>query len=144
MQNQTNLIIGVSARGAWNQDEGGKTMNTLVRYSTKLSLAGVVAAILTLGPAQAFHKGVVHGGGGGGADVTLDWNNLINVPADIADGDQDTQLDATGIEALVGEHTVDFDTLDDLECTTDQIARFVGDNWVCDGAAKTVVVTSRT
>ena len=31
----------------------------------KLILAGVVAAILTLGPAQAFHKGVVHGGGAG-------------------------------------------------------------------------------
>ncbi len=52
-------------------------MNKLVRYLTKLSLAGVVAVILTLGPAQAFHKGIVHGGGGDGADVKTDWNNLV-------------------------------------------------------------------
>ena len=33
-------------------------------HLTRLSLAGVVTAILTSGPAYAFHKGVVHGGGG--------------------------------------------------------------------------------
>lgn len=65
------------SKGKWKQDAGAKTMNKLVRYLTKLSLAGVVAVILTLGPAQAFHKGIVHGGGGDGADVKTDWNNLV-------------------------------------------------------------------
>jgi hypothetical protein len=40
-------------------------MNKWVRFLAKLSLAGVAAAILTVIPAHAFHKGVVHGGGGG-------------------------------------------------------------------------------
>ena len=41
------------------------------RYQTKLLLAVVVPMILTLGPAHAFHKGVVHGGGGGGPGESI-------------------------------------------------------------------------
>ena len=43
----------------------------MYRYQTKLLLAGVVAVVLTVAPAQAFHKGVVHGGGGGGPGESI-------------------------------------------------------------------------
>lgn len=80
--------------------------------------AGVVAAILTVGPAQAFHKGVVHGGGGGpGEDIqTLDSLAPCDpgqVPKKQGDGNNwsceaDTVLDQAGVEALgfvTGAHT---------------------------------------
>ena len=38
----------------------------MYQHQTKLLLAGTLAVFLTMGPAHAFHKGVVHGGGGGG------------------------------------------------------------------------------
>lgn len=43
------------------------------------------------------------------------WSNLPGIPADIADGDD------------VGN-----DTLANLNCTTDQIAKFDGINWICE------------
>ena len=50
-------------------------------HLTKLILAGVVAVILTVEPANAFHKGVVHGRGGE-AIQTLD--SLVCAPGQIA------------------------------------------------------------
>ena len=76
---------------------------------TKAAKFLIIATMVSffVGPAHAFHKGIVHGGGGGGADVTLDWNNLINVPDYIADGDDDNQLTDTEVLNIVGPHTTD-------------------------------------
>ncbi len=52
------------------------------QHLMKLFLAGAVAVILTVGPAQALHKGVVHGGGGGpgnSADLLLIQAQLDNL-----------------------------------------------------------------
>jgi hypothetical protein len=64
----------------------------MYQHLTKLLLAGVVAVILSAAPANAFHKGVVHGGGGGpGEPVETDWRNLTNVPPGFDDDiDNDT------------------------------------------------------
>ncbi len=67
----------------------------MYRYLTTLLLAGVAAVILTATPANAFHKGVVHGGG--------------EAPGD------------------------PIQTLDSLDCTEGEIARFIGGVWVCSG-----------
>lgn len=69
------------------------------------------------------------------------------------DTDTDTQLDQAGVIDLgfvTGKHTVDTDTLGGLGCTTDQIAIFIGTEWVCSDAPdygtgpKTVFLTSNT
>lgn len=96
----------------------------MYRYLTKLLLAGVVAVILTVGPAHAFHKGSVHGGTPPGEDPPVEIQTLDSlspcaldeVPKTLADGswacqadtDTNTQLDAAGVEALgfvTGAHT---------------------------------------
>ena len=44
----------------------------MYQYLTNLFFAAVVAVVLPVGSAHAFHKGVVHGGGGGETIQTLD------------------------------------------------------------------------
>lgn len=109
-------------------------MNKLIRYLTKLSLAGVVAvALLALGgtsilaPAWAAPPDKTTLGKLGCASGQIvrkdgtdswvcdfeDWDKLLHIPEDIADGDDDT------------------DTLGGLNCETAQIARWTGVDWVC-------------
>ena len=70
----------------------------MYQHLTKLFLAGLVAAILTVGSAQAFHKGVVHGDGGDGpaTDTQTQLDAILNLfepklvfvtAADTFDGD---------------------------------------------------------
>lgn len=53
----------------------------------------------------------------GSHTTSLDWSALTGVPADIADGDDDTDTNT--------------DTLAGLSCSTDQLARWDGSAWEC-------------
>ena len=67
----------------------------------------------------------------------ISWNSLKDVPADIADGDDDTQLTETEVDAFVanngfstGSHTVDTDT----QLTETEVDAFVANNGFSTGS----------
>ncbi|MEE2829694.1 MAG: hypothetical protein VX498_10955 [Myxococcota bacterium] len=71
--------------------------------------------------------------------TTLPWSALSGVPADLADGDADTQLTEAQVDAYVadngysqGAHTLNTDTLASLSCPTpgDRL-EWDGSAWVC-------------
>ena len=120
------------------------------RYPTKLFLAGVAAlALLALGttsilaPAWAVKPmtsdkslpiGCTDGEIAkrvGAPDGTLEW-----ACASDTDTNTNAATDCASGEYLDGDGTcnampADFDTLGDLDCTTDQIAKWDGLDWVC-------------
>ena len=69
---------------------------------------------------------------GTGGDGVANWNTLLNIPADIADGDDDTQLLKTDIEAMGffdGAHVVDTNT----QLTEGEVDSFVSNNGYSTG-----------
>ena len=89
-------------------------------------------------------------------DVDLnstDWTALTNVPADISDGDDDTQLTEGQVESFVSNAPIDLssgsmvggeaittpstdqDTIAQLSCSADQVASWNGSVWSCSNQA---------
>jgi hypothetical protein len=70
-------------------------------------IVGFVLVLLSIGVIYAITK-----------TPNISWNNLSDIPPEFADGtDNDTDTDT--------------DTLADLQCSTDQIARWNGTQWEC-------------
>lgn len=65
---------------------------------------------------------------------SIDWSDISNVPADIADGDDNSAsvdwTTLTGKPAGFSDN-VDNDVLGGLTCSTNQIALYNGTTWVC-------------
>ncbi|MBR58388.1 MAG: hypothetical protein CMH54_10250, partial [Myxococcales bacterium] len=80
-----------------------------------------------------------------------DWTDLLNVPADLADGDDDT----VGALICAADQTIQFDgsdwvcvatsdTLAGLSCATDQVAKWNGAAWTCQNDVDTDTDTQLT
>lgn len=82
-------------------------------------------------------------------NITVNWNDIVGIPADIADGDDDTQLTEEQVDTFVsnngfstGPHTVDTDTtysgadfaLSDQSCPSNQYVSGIDSNGnlICD------------
>ncbi|MGC6511038.1 MAG: fibrinogen-like YCDxxxxGGGW domain-containing protein [Myxococcota bacterium] len=86
-----------------------------------------------------------------GPTIAVNWSDITGIPLDISDGDNDTQLSETQVEAYVTNGTIDLanmstmggdtlvtystdsDTLLDISCVNDEIPKFDGAiGWYCD------------
>ena len=115
-----------------------------------LSSTGAGTAWINAGGAGSIVSGdannLITAGGDGGAflenaDLSPDWANITNVPADILDGDADTQYNAGAGLALTG---TDF-SIDDTGATAGQILSSDGAggfNWVNDQTTAATIVST--
>ncbi len=82
-----------------------------------------------------------------GPSITVDWSSVTNIPSDIADGDNDTQLSEVEVETMVTNDALDLaggstvagnpiltesaTTLDDLMCSEGEVVGWDGGAWIC-------------